>query len=246
MMPLNNTNVSVIDNTVNAFVTSGFGSDLESDVKSAFKLKIHNILYNYQQMGYNIIGFWEYDTETEQYNLTGLANLTDNKLTKYYPYLKVLNAEFSSVTGREETHEQYQNANSVSESGSNNKTKTKIDDFSNSTHGTNRSAHEESPISSAPITSAPTESSTWNLDNPTSKNGEQFDNATTSHNASNIMEGENSSNAQMGNSSGNKTAYSDIPEELLKVLRFNVEQLNLSNICYLIVNSLIEEKVTIY
>lgn len=91
----------------------------------------------------------------------------------------------------------------------------------NTSNGTTRAANELSPITSAPINSAPTGSTEWNLQNPSSKSGSQYD------------------------SEGSGTETVDDPNEQRKAIEYNFR-----NNIYLIVRDLcdhlIDEKMSVH
>lgn len=93
---------------------------------------------------------------------------------------------------------------------------------SGSNDGVSRSASENSPITSQPITSAPIEASEWNLLNPDVKGGSQYNRHFAD--SENVID----------------------PRVQLEILKFNVDQLNLTSIANMIVRSVVEEYNTIY
>lgn len=85
-----------------------------------------------------------------------------------------------------------------------------------------RSASEEQPITAAPISNAPSQTASWDMGNPSEKRG-----------------------AQSNQTYSNNETVND-PDLQIRVLRFNVDQLNLTTIANMIVRSVVEEYNTIY
>ena len=246
MSPLSSEVIGILEGELSSFLSGNIGSTINSNVKTALSYQIDSLLSAYQGMGFHLIGRWEYNKTTETYSYSGLTSIFSNKLLKYYPYLKVLNNEFIATNGEETKTRQYVDSGTETKQEAKGKNYNRSDNFTNETYGANRSAHEDSPITAAVITNAPSDSTSWNLSNPSAKDGEQFDhhNSSASQRADTVNEtkSENNSNSGMGNSS--ETIAN--PEMILKVLRFNVENLNISRIARLIVDSVIEEKNTIF
>ena len=149
--------------------------------------------------------------------------------------------------------------------------KDKSETTNNYTFGSNVSAHEESPIDNASITfPASITHDGWPLGAPNKKDGESFEHnaslsgtvdedttesksgeedETTSASgtySSSTNESETANKQGTNNMEGNKRITIENPEMLLKVLRFNVNELNLTKIAEMFVNSFIEEKTVIY
>lgn len=237
---------SNIDTAVTAFFHQSAGSAIDVDVQNAFLAKVNFIVQRYIHYDFYLIGKWKYDEQSESFDQHPLINIAQNKMLKYFPYLKVFSNEFIAITG-EETHErEYENEHNRTENSTAEIGKTKESSTEFDGNGTDRKAEEESPIGSASIDSAPTSSTVWNLASPSKKAGQQYD----THNESSGEESstENRTNAVAGNETGEGTDSLTIrnPDKLLKILRFNVENLNLTKIAYMFVDSLVEEKNTIY
>lgn len=246
-MPMTATNVAIITGAFTSFCGSGgIGHDLLADVQSALALQLGQILADRVTIGCHIIGQWPYNDQTEEYITLGLAQIANDKYIKYYPYMKVLNDEFSPIVGRVTSHDSYADRSSGNGSRTNTRARAKNEATSGSSSGASRSASEDSPISSASIDSAPANASVWGMSNPTMKSGEQFDNASSATTNETINESDSESTTNSGNGSGTKDHYTDDPNNLIKVLRFNVDELNITRIAYMIANSLTEEYHTIY
>lgn len=244
--PLNDSIALILQAELQDFLDGNVGVNLNSAVKTALQNQVTELLNSYIGIGYSLIGLWDYDTDTHAFSYTGLSDIFENKLLKYYPYLKVLNDEFIAITGKESIQKQYIDNGSKTENNSRNKNLQRADTFQNDTNGTNRSAHEESPITTAPINSSPTSASEWNLSNPISKDGEQFNHHNQSSNTRADIHTEQEALAETNQIAGNSTEMIENPETMLKVLRFNIEDLNISRIARLLIDSVVEEKNTIY
>ena len=224
----------------------GIGYDIDEDVKTAFIQKAETVLADYETLGFHLNGKWEWNEETETFVGTPLIRIALSRMIKYSPYLKVLSNEFIAITG-DETHErEYENEHNRTENSTAEIGKTKESSTEFDGNGTDRKAEEESPIGSASIDSAPTSSTVWNLSSPSKKAGQQYD----THNESSGDESstENRTNAVAGNETGEGSDNLTIrnPDKMLKILRFNVENLNLTKIVFMFVDSFIDEKNTIY
>ena len=244
--PLNESIYNILMAELSDFLDGNIVSSIPSAVKSALEYQVSDLLHDYIAIGYNLIGRWEYNATTETFSYTGLSQIFNNKLIKYYPYLKVFSDEFIAITGKESRQKQYIDSAGKTENNSRSKNLQRADSYQNDTNGTNRSAHEESPIATAPINSSPSASSEWNLSNPTSKDGEQFNHHNSSSNTRKDIHTEQEELTESSNGSGNSTEMVENPEEMLKVLKFNVEELNLTRIAKMLVNSVVEEKNSIY
>ena len=195
LLPLNDTIKNLFTTKRSAIINSW---NIPSAVSSAFNSLSSNLLDDYIALGMHLVGKWEYDTETEEYNYTGVSELIDKVFRKYKPYFLVLTNEVTALNGN--LIRQYYGSNS----------------------GTRRSAAETSPITVGAIDSAPEASSEWDLANPTSKAGSQYDNANSS------------------------TETTTDPNLVMKVLDFNVGELNLTRLTNMLLRSLLEEYCTIY
>ena len=195
LLPMNDYFKNLFTNKRSSILTSW---SVPSAVTTAFNSISSNLIDDYIALGLHVIGKWEYDTETELYNYTGLNELIDKNFRKYKPYFLVLVNEFTALNGN--LIRQYDGSNS----------------------GTRRSAAETSPITIGEINSAPTESTSWDLSNPTSKAGSQYDNANSS------------------------TETTTDPNLIKKALDFNVGELNLTRLANMLLRSLTEEYCTIY
>lgn len=220
--------------------------DLAPLLMTALAYRCSAIMEYYSNLGLHLIGKWELNDEGNIADTIAFSSMVRIKLLKYYPYLKVLNDEFIAITG-DETHErEYENEQNRTENSTDDITKTKTSSTSFSGNGTDRRAEEESPIGSASINSAPTSSTEWNLTSPSKKSGQQYDTSNQSSGSESIDE--DRANAVTGRETGEGSDKLTIknPDKLLKILRFNVENLNLTKIAYMLVDSLVEEKNTIY
>ena len=200
LMEIDNTVIvrfeGIYNNWANPLVSNeGFNANVVSILKNLCL----SLLNDMKTMGCHVIGKWQYDEETKTWvEMSALTALFHMKLQKYKPYLKVFSDEFVNVSSTiQRVH-----------SGSND--------------GVSRSASENSPITAAPITSAPTEASQWNIDNPNVKGGTQF------------------------NQHHSNTENVTDPRVQLEILKFNVDQLNLTTIANMIVRSVVEEYNTVY
>lgn len=184
------------DNWANPLVSN---EDFNENVVSVLKNLCLSLLNDMKTMGCHVIGKWQYDEETETWlDMSALSSLFHMKLQKYKPYVKVFDNEFAKISA------------------------TILRSHSGSNDGVSRSASENSPITAAPITSAPTEASQWNIDNPNVKGGTQF------------------------NQHHSNTENVTDPRVQLEILKFNVDQLNLTTIANMIVRSVVEEYNTVY
>ena len=193
---LKNQVIAVLTTTQTQWVT--IEGVVNSAVFTAFKNTVSQYLSNYVSRGLNVIGKWEYDSDTETYDNSGISALTDYRLKKYKPYLMVFSGEFSKIG--------YQTTRAHTGAAS----------------GVSRSAAENNPITDSTIGSAPTTTTAWDIDNPSMKSGSQHDN-------------------QFSNSE----TVTD-PDVFRRVLEFNIQELNLTRIAKMLVNSLTEEYSTIY
>lgn len=174
--------------------------DVDEDVLSTLSSQIQLLFDTYVTLGCHVLGKWQYDTETQSFIAedNALQALFALKLQKYKPYITVFANEFANISS------------------------TILRSHSGSNDGVSRSASENSPITAAPITSAPTEASAWNLANPNVKGGTQF------------------------NQHHSNTENVTDPRIQKEILKFNVDQLNLTTIANMIVRSVVEEYNTIY
>ena len=244
-LPINEEVIQIVEAAIEDFFDTGaIGADIAADVKAAIQLQAGAILADYSVLGYHVLGRWPYDTD--HFDYTGLTQIVNRACHKYYPYMKVLADEFTAIAGRESYSETFSNTGSGSTSLAKNDTKTKAEMGSNSGNSTTRYASEDSPVTSQSITSAPSASSTWNLTNPTEKGGQQSDNSTTTSINTTETDAATESGQESKTESGSRTHYTDSPERLLAVLRFNVDDLNATKIAYRIINSITEDINTIY
>ena len=180
----------------NALVTN---EGYNATVMSVLKGLCDSLLGDYKTFECHIVGKWKYDTELESYtNLTDFNAVVHLKLQKYKPFLKVFDSEFVKLN-RELLR---------SHSGSNS--------------GNSKSASENSPITAASITTAPSGASDWGLDSPSMKSGSQFN---QSHSSSETVTD---------------------PTIALRIMNFQVDTLNLTTIANMIVKSFVDEYNTIY
>lgn len=199
-MEIDNTVVTMFSTDYDAWANPLVSNEgFNSDVVNILKNLCISLLNDMKTMGCHVIGKWQYDEETQSWvEQSALSALFHMKLQKYKPYVKVFESEFVKLSATiQRVH-----------SGSND--------------GVSRSASENSPITAQPITSAPTEASQWNIDNPNVKGGTQF------------------------NQHHSNTENVTDPRVQLEILKFNVDQLNLTTIANMIVRSVVEEYNTIY
>ena len=198
-MPLTSDIVQYFMDEYNIFRNT-YWDDVDTDVLTTLQSQIQMLFDTYVTLGCHVIGKWQYDEESEEYIAEAdvFKALFALKLQKYKPYVKVFSDEFANISSTiQRVH-----------SGSND--------------GVSRSASENSPITAAPITNAPTEASHWNIDNPNVKGGTQF------------------------NQHHSNTENVTDPRVQLEILKFNVDQLNLTTIANMIVRSVVEEYNTVY
>lgn len=230
------------------FLAGTIASDVSSDVKTAFLTVTETLLQSYGDLGLHLIGKYRVFERVlrEEPAPEGLEAIVKIKLTKYLPYLKVLNDEFIKFSGVEKESVESEDSLTRTNNSTEIKDKDNNDSFSNTTSGTNRSAHESSPVSVGPISNAPSESSVWNMNYPDSKDGEQFKHTNESYSTKAEDERIERRNSLSDSAEGSKTIERDNGEMIMRVLKFNIEELNLTRVVEMFVSSLVEEKNTIY
>lgn len=239
-MPINEDVVQIVEAAIEDFFDTGaIGADIAADVKAAIQLQAGAILADYSVLGYHVLGRWPYDTDHFIY--TGLTQLVNRACHKYYPYMKVLADEFTAIVGRESYSETYSDTGSGSNSRTASGSKSTEESGSNEASGRNVTAREESPFSSVPaqpdnysLTSPSDQSGGWNSSEASSERTLEETTETTE------------SGQESKSESGSRTHYTDSPERLLTVLRFNVDELNATKIAYRLINSITDEINTIY
>ena len=172
--------------------------NVNSDVQTAIKKICDDLIDDYTSLGCHLIGKWDYDEETEEYTNEGVSQLFHYIISKYKPYLLVFTSEYTKLSEQ------------------------MIRTHSGTNSGNSKGAREDSPITSASITTAPSGASAWNLDNPSSKSGSQY------------------------NQTHSNTENTTDPLVQKRILEFNVGELNLTMIGRRIIQSLTEEYRTVY
>lgn len=239
-LPINEDVVQIVESAIEDFFDTGaIGADIAGDVKAAIQLQAGAILADYAVLGYHVLGRWPYDTD--HYIYTGLTQLVNRACHKYYPYMKVLADEFTAIAGRESYSETYSNTGSGSNSRTASGTKSTEEGGSNKAIGNQVIAREESPISD--IMAQP---DTYSITSPTDQSGAWNRNEVSSQRTLEETTGTTESGQESNSESGSRTHYTDSPERLLEVLRFNVDDLNATKIAYRLINSITDEINTIY
>lgn len=153
-MPINSDVITRFDTVFTTWANNLVTNEsYNATVMGILKTLCDNLFSDFEAMECNVIGWWKYDTEQEEYETPTIINkLVHYRLQKYKPFLKVFTNELADID--DET--------------------TRSHDSSAS--GTSRSASEMSPITEAPINSSPTDASTWNISSPTTKGGSQYNN----------------------------------------------------------------------
>lgn len=239
-LPINEDVIQIVEAAIEDFFDTGaIGADIAADVKAAIQLQAGAILADYSVLGYHVLGRWPYDTD--HFDYTGLTQIVNRACHKYYPYMKVLTDEFTAIAGRESYSETYSNTGSGSTSLAKNDTKTKAEMGSSEASGRNVTAREDSPFSSVPA-----EPDNYSLTSPSDQSGGWNSNEASSTLNVTETDAATESGQESKSESGSRTHYTDSPERLLAVLRFNVDDLNATKIAYRLINSITDEINTIY
>lgn len=194
-----------IDDTYRELIISTIGDMIESATAGDYSGIVTTIaddyLHSLQILGCHLIGKYPLDDDGELMDITSYV-VSITKLSVYRhlaAFLQLYRA----------------NEKFILENGDLRKTNTAT------SNGTTRAATEESPITGAPINSAPTESTEWDLENPHSKAGSQYD------------------------SNGTSTDVIKDPNLAIKAAEFNMRT-NIYSVITSMIDCLVDEKMSVH
>ena len=192
---------TLVTDTYSADVTE-YEIEIDEDTSELFVSALQKNIAFLKNFGCHLIGKWNTSID----NTTAITALISYKLQQIFPRLLKLKGMFSTTPVSNTFEKDATNAGSHS--------------------GTSRSAGENSPITSASINSAPTESTEWDITNPNVKSGNQYDNA-------------------FENNFEESHTITD-PDTYMRVLKFNTLEWNVFKIAKNFVQSITEEYNTVY
>lgn len=194
-----------IDDTYRELIISTIGELVEDSTAGDYSGIVTTIaddyLHSLQFLGCHLIGKYPLNDDGELMDITSYV-VSITKLSAY--------RHLAALTQLYKTNEKF-----ILENGDLRKTNTAI------SNGTTRAATEESPITAAPINSAPTESTEWDLENPHSRAGSQYD------------------------SNGTSTDVIKDPNLAIKAAEFNMRT-NIYSVITSMIDCLVDEKMSVH
>lgn len=238
--------ITVVDHAIDSAKSSWGDSGTQeiADITfSRFKFFVDEQLDYYKEWGLHIIGKWE---KTPNDHYPNLNEIVFTHLFRIMPSLMNCARTLSKIPLNKLISRS--GSGSISDSGSNSSSKTGTKDSTNtgSNDGTSRAAGENSPITEAPINSSPTDASAWNITNPSTKSGSQYNNGfenTLDEDTSESIEGEFSNTKE---SSTSESVTETDPLTYKEILLFNSFKFNVEIIARNFCKSLTEEYNTCY